>query len=200
MSSSESEHEQDENQEEEFTLEGLEAWQSLGVCDEVAQTAVDLKWSKPTPIQQKSIPIAIEGKDVIGLAETGSGKTAAFAIPVLQVNLLVDHNLRELFSESFENAWRRAPFMSGFDPDSRTGFSNPRTIPSSRQRDRFILRLHRRWHRNDEPATGAGQKAARHRRHARSTGRSLGENERVRTQSAQVLDHGRGGSHFELGL
>jgi len=85
MSSSESDHEQDDNQEEEFTLEGLEAWQSLGVCDEVAQTCVDLKWSKPTPIQQKSIPIAIEGKDVIGLAETGSGKTAAFAIPVLQV-------------------------------------------------------------------------------------------------------------------
>ncbi|CBY18137.1 unnamed protein product [Oikopleura dioica] len=87
MSSSESDHEQDDNQEEEFTLEGLEAWQSLGVCDEVAQTCVDLKWSKPTPIQQKSIPIAIEGKDVIGLAETGSGKTAAFAIPVLQTLL-----------------------------------------------------------------------------------------------------------------
>ena len=47
----------------------------------------DLKWSKPTPIQKKSIPIAIQSKDVIGLAETGSGKTAAFAIPVIQALL-----------------------------------------------------------------------------------------------------------------
>lgn len=97
MSSSESDHEQDDKQEEEFTLEGLEAWQSLGVCDEVAQTAVDLKWNKPTAIQQKSIPIAIEGKDVIGLAETGSGKTAAFAIPVLQVTLFYVLKLKIFF-------------------------------------------------------------------------------------------------------
>jgi len=66
------------------TLTGAEAWTNLGVCTELSQTCVDLKWDKPTPIQAKSIPIALKGKDVIGLAETGSGKTAAFAIPVIQ--------------------------------------------------------------------------------------------------------------------
>ncbi|ODQ80977.1 hypothetical protein BABINDRAFT_46598 [Babjeviella inositovora NRRL Y-12698] len=43
-----------------------------------------MKFTKPTPIQVESIPHALAGKDIIGLAQTGSGKTAAFAIPILQ--------------------------------------------------------------------------------------------------------------------
>ena len=43
-----------------------------------------LNWKKPTKIQRESIPIALTGRDIIGLAETGSGKTGAFAIPILQ--------------------------------------------------------------------------------------------------------------------
>ena len=41
-------------------------------------------FTTPTPIQQKAIPIAIEGKDVIGIAQTGTGKTIAFGIPMIQ--------------------------------------------------------------------------------------------------------------------
>jgi len=43
-----------------------------------------MNFTRPTPIQVAAIPPALEGKDVIGLAETGSGKTAAFALPILQ--------------------------------------------------------------------------------------------------------------------
>ena len=43
-----------------------------------------LNWKKPTKIQREAIPIALTGRDIIGLAETGSGKTGAFAIPILQ--------------------------------------------------------------------------------------------------------------------
>jgi ATP-dependent RNA helicase RhlE len=39
---------------------------------------------EPTPIQEQGIPAALEGKDVLGLAQTGTGKTAAFALPMLQ--------------------------------------------------------------------------------------------------------------------
>lgn len=43
-----------------------------------------MDWKSPTNIQREAIPVALQGKDIIGLAETGSGKTGAFALPVLQ--------------------------------------------------------------------------------------------------------------------
>jgi ATP-dependent RNA helicase DDX47/RRP3 len=49
----------------------------LGVRDELCEACANLKFTHPTPIQEQSIPLALEGRDVIGLAETGSGKTAA---------------------------------------------------------------------------------------------------------------------------
>lgn len=41
-------------------------------------------YKKPTKIQNESLPYTLEGRDIIGLAETGSGKTASFAIPIIQ--------------------------------------------------------------------------------------------------------------------
>ncbi len=50
------------------------------------QKAVDIAgYTKPTPIQEKAIPIILEGRDLFGCAQTGTGKTAAFAIPLLQI-------------------------------------------------------------------------------------------------------------------
>jgi ATP-dependent RNA helicase DDX56/DBP9 len=48
------------------------------------QAVAKLGWLEPTPIQEKAIPILLEGKDVLLRARTGSGKTGAFAIPVIQ--------------------------------------------------------------------------------------------------------------------
>ncbi|KAK0076477.1 hypothetical protein PV325_005292 [Microctonus aethiopoides] len=62
-------------------------WKDLGIVDALCQACQDLKWSAPTKIQREAIPLTIQGKDVIGLAETGSGKTAAFALPILQALL-----------------------------------------------------------------------------------------------------------------
>ena len=66
----------------------------LGIVDVLCDAAKSLGWKKPTKIQKESIPVAIEGRDIIGLAETGSGKTGAFALPMLQ-NLL--ENPQRLF-------------------------------------------------------------------------------------------------------
>lgn len=50
----------------------------------------DIKFEQPTPIQVKSIPIVLEGKDLIGVAQTGTGKTGAFVIPIMQQVLKSD--------------------------------------------------------------------------------------------------------------
>ncbi|KNE71706.1 hypothetical protein AMAG_16258 [Allomyces macrogynus ATCC 38327] len=56
----------------------------LGLSKELCEACTRLGFKHPTEIQRASIPPALEGNDVIGLAQTGSGKTAAFALPILQ--------------------------------------------------------------------------------------------------------------------
>ncbi|CAG9463147.1 unnamed protein product [Pedinophyceae sp. YPF-701] len=64
--------------------EAVAAFRALGVCEQLAEAAAGLGWRKPTPIQQQAVPYLLEGKDIIGLAQTGSGKTGAFALPIIQ--------------------------------------------------------------------------------------------------------------------
>jgi ATP-dependent RNA helicase RhlE len=56
----------------------------LGIAPNLLNILEKLKFTVPTPIQSKAIPIAIEGKDVMGIAQTGTGKTLAFAVPMIQ--------------------------------------------------------------------------------------------------------------------
>ncbi len=62
-------------------------FESLGVAAVLCEAIRKLEWRSPTVIQQQAIPVALSGRDVIGLAATGSGKTGAFAIPVIQALL-----------------------------------------------------------------------------------------------------------------
>ncbi|MEO7042618.1 MAG: DEAD/DEAH box helicase [Gemmatimonadaceae bacterium] len=55
----------------------------LGLHPDVLQSVKDAGYTHPTPIQALAIPLALEGRDLIGLAQTGTGKTAAFALPIL---------------------------------------------------------------------------------------------------------------------
>src|SRR5215212_2263999 len=57
---------------------------ALGLTGEITATIDRIGFVNPTPIQAEVIPIALQGKDVIGLAQTGSGKTAAFALPMAE--------------------------------------------------------------------------------------------------------------------
>nr|CAD1824623.1 unnamed protein product [Ananas comosus var. bracteatus] len=59
----------------------------LGVCEELVEACKSLGWETPSKIQAEAIPYALQCRDVIGLAQTGSGKTGAFALPILQVLL-----------------------------------------------------------------------------------------------------------------
>jgi len=57
----------------------------LGIAPKILETITRLKFKHPTPIQYKAIPLALEGKDLVGVAQTGTGKTIAFGIPTVQL-------------------------------------------------------------------------------------------------------------------
>ncbi|ANB15661.1 RNA-dependent ATPase RRP3 [Sugiyamaella lignohabitans] len=65
-------------------VEAPKTFEELGVIEIIREACEAMNFKKPTPIQTQAIPYALEGRDVMGFAATGSGKTAAFAIPVLQ--------------------------------------------------------------------------------------------------------------------
>src|SRR5579884_1544126 len=56
----------------------------LGLAPEILEAVRDVGYEQPSPIQEQAIPLLLEGKDVIGQAQTGSGKTAAFGLPMIQ--------------------------------------------------------------------------------------------------------------------
>ena len=55
----------------------------LGLSDKVLQAVEASGYTTPTPIQEQAIPIALQGRDILGIAQTGTGKTAAFTLPML---------------------------------------------------------------------------------------------------------------------
>src|SRR6202045_3442739 len=59
------------------------SFQELGLLEAVVHGVQSLGFIEPTPVQEQCIPLILQGKDVIGSAQTGTGKTAAFALPVL---------------------------------------------------------------------------------------------------------------------
>ncbi|KAJ5093542.1 ATP-dependent RNA helicase dbp9 [Penicillium angulare] len=62
-------------------------FEALGLDPRLRQALIKEKFSKPTLVQSKAIPLALEGKDILARAKTGSGKTAAYVLPVLQAIL-----------------------------------------------------------------------------------------------------------------
>lgn len=65
----------------------------LGIAPNILAVLDRLHFEVPTPIQEKSIPAAIEGKDLVGIAQTGTGKTLAFGVPMVQAALRGAHGL-----------------------------------------------------------------------------------------------------------
>jgi len=61
----------------------LTSFESFGLAEPIARALAEEKYTTPTPIQAQTVPLALSGRDIIGIAQTGTGKTAAFALPIL---------------------------------------------------------------------------------------------------------------------
>jgi len=93
----------------------------LGLSEEILSALNDLGFTKPSPIQSECIPLLLEGSDVLGMAQTGSGKTAAFSIPFLMKidadlkapQLLVLAPTRELAIQVAEACSEYAKYIKG---------------------------------------------------------------------------------------
>ena len=109
----------------------------------IIQILEDLGYEEATPIQEKSIPAIMEGKDVIGFSQTGSGKTASFGIPAIElVDMTMNKKLnqvlilcptRELALQAAEELRKFAKYIKGDRKSTRLNSSHqPQSrMPSS---------------------------------------------------------------------
>lgn len=65
-------------------LDPSDTFLNMGLSPIILRSLERLKFVKPTPIQKKGIPIGLKGKDIVGIAQTGTGKTLAFSLPIIQ--------------------------------------------------------------------------------------------------------------------
>ena len=61
----------------------MDEFLSLGLNPQLQRACTEVGYTKPTPIQEKAIPLLLQGHDLLGIAQTGTGKTAAYALPIL---------------------------------------------------------------------------------------------------------------------
>lgn len=99
--------------------ESSQSFDDLGLTPELRVAVAELGWQRPTPIQALVIPPALAGRDLIGLAETGSGKTAAFGLPIVQ-RLPADGRVRALvLSPTREITLQTKSFLDYFGASRR---------------------------------------------------------------------------------
>jgi len=99
--------------------ESSQSFDDLGLTPELRVAVAELGWQRPTPIQALVIPPALAGRDLIGLAATGSGKTAAFGLPIVQ-RLPADGRVRALvLSPTREITLQTKSFLDYFGASRR---------------------------------------------------------------------------------
>lgn len=99
----------------------LDNMEKLGIDERVLRAIREMGFEKMSPIQEQAIPALLEGRDIIGQAQTGTGKTAAFAIPVIQkiepdnrkLQAVILCPTRELAIQAAEEIRKLAKYMAG---------------------------------------------------------------------------------------
>ena len=78
------------------------SFEKLGLSKKIVDNINALSYKQASPIQRLAIPVILDGKDVLASAQTGTGKTAAFALPIVERLASIQHeSLRRRFEPSF---------------------------------------------------------------------------------------------------
>lgn len=124
----------------------MTTFHDLGISGPVLKAITDMGFEEASPIQEHAIPVALSGKDIIGQAQTGTGKTAAFAIPILEkvdtkkdhVQAIVIAPTRELAIQVSEEINRLAKYMGIRSLPIYGGQSIDRQINALRKKPQVI--------------------------------------------------------------
>ena len=104
----------------------------------VLQAITELGFEEATPIQSKSIPFALEGRDLIGQAQTGTGKTAAFGIPLISKISKTDDKIRALIMAPT----RELAIQVAEEIEKLTRFKGLRSLPSTADKILYARFVH----------------------------------------------------------
>lgn len=90
----------------------MTAFEEMGLMPEIGRALEEMEWILPTSIQSEAIPLILGGGDVLMAAETGSGKTGAFCLPVLQIVWeIMNSKIKKL--DPLANEWRLSSIDCG---------------------------------------------------------------------------------------
>ena len=105
----------------------------LDLEDEILDGLEDMNFHEMTPVQEHTIPVILEGRDIIGCAQTGTGKTAAYTLPLLN-RLLIEGNPDNVVSwrSRSTSSSRAFPIMRPFRRRSSTAAATARAGTSRR--------------------------------------------------------------------
>ena len=122
-------------------------FETLNLKEEILKAIQDMGFTEATPIQEQAIPVALTGQDVIGQAQTGTGKTAAFTIPFLQllgnepaVQVLILTPTRELCMQVEKEVKKLSKYQPQNHPSGPS--ENDRTGRSRRNAEYGLFRRH----------------------------------------------------------
>ena len=125
----------------------MNTFKDMGLPEALMHTLEHMQFTNPTPIQAQSIPLAIEGKDILGSAQTGTGKTGAFGIPLIARLMTQDNGIALVMTPTRELASQvmvQLQAMLGRKSKIKTalligGESMPKQLMQLRKRPRVIV-------------------------------------------------------------